>query len=77
MKGKNTLTDKPFRYGGLMHDYTKDFYELTGMAVYSTSVLFLENGLQRTGLYINSLRITRKIISLTGSGLRIIRLRMQ
>ena len=31
MKGKNTLRDKPFRYGGLMHDYTKDFYELTGM----------------------------------------------
>lgn len=31
MKGKNTLRNKPFRYGGLMHDYTKDFYELTGM----------------------------------------------
>lgn len=30
MKGKNTLVDKPFRYGGVMHDYTKDFYELTG-----------------------------------------------
>lgn len=31
MKGKNTLRDKPFRYGGIKHDYTKDFYELTGM----------------------------------------------
>lgn len=31
MKGKNTLRDKPFRYGGIEHDYTKDFYELAGM----------------------------------------------
>lgn len=30
-KEKHTLIDKPFRYGGFKHDYTKDFYELTGI----------------------------------------------
>lgn len=29
MKENNTLVDRPFRYGGFKHDYTKDFYELT------------------------------------------------
>lgn len=66
-----------YRFRIITKRYWRDTAEHGHMAVYSTSVLFLENGLQRTGLSINSLRITRKIISLTGSGLRIIRLRMQ
>lgn len=28
MKGKNTLNDKPFRYGGLLKDYSKEIHEL-------------------------------------------------
>ena len=27
MKGKNTLRDKPFRYGGLFKDYSKEIHE--------------------------------------------------
>lgn len=30
MKGKNTLRDKPFRYGGLFKDYSKEIHEITG-----------------------------------------------
>lgn len=30
MKGKNTLTDKPFRYGGILKDYSKEIHELNG-----------------------------------------------
>lgn len=28
MKGKNTLRDKPFRYGGILKDYSKEIHEL-------------------------------------------------
>lgn len=30
MKGKNTLKDKPFRYGGILKDYSKEIHELNG-----------------------------------------------
>ena len=30
MKGKNTLEDKPFRYGGILKDYSKEIHEITG-----------------------------------------------
>ena len=30
MKGKNTLRDKPFRYGGILKDYSKEIHELNG-----------------------------------------------
>lgn len=30
MKGKNTLKNKPFRYGGLLKDYSKEIHELNG-----------------------------------------------
>lgn len=30
MKGKNTLKDKPFRYGGILKDYSKEIHEITG-----------------------------------------------
>ena len=30
MKGKNTLRDKPFRYGGILKDYSKEIHEITG-----------------------------------------------
>lgn len=30
MKGKNTLSDKPFRYGGILKDYSKEIHELNG-----------------------------------------------
>lgn len=30
MKGENTLKDKPFRYGGLLKDYSKEIHELNG-----------------------------------------------
>lgn len=30
MKGKNTLEDKPFRYGGILKDYSKEIHEING-----------------------------------------------
>lgn len=30
MKGKDTLEDKPFRYGGILKDYSKEIHEITG-----------------------------------------------
>ncbi len=30
MKGKNTLRDKLFRYGGILKDYSKEIHELNG-----------------------------------------------
>ena len=30
MKGKNTLNEPPFRYGGLLHDYDKDWERWIG-----------------------------------------------
>ena len=29
MKGKNTLRDKPFRYGGILKDYSKETEKMT------------------------------------------------
>lgn len=30
MKGKNTLRDNPFRYGGILKDYSKEIHKLNG-----------------------------------------------
>lgn len=30
MKGKNALRDKPFRYGGILKDYSKEIHEIIG-----------------------------------------------